>query len=81
MGTSHSKYDVLSLIRLASDHISDLQKAMEENVILFSKEERKNFLLKEQLQRLTADNSCWPYNVEVTSDKISIKKMENKFTF
>ena len=81
LGASHSKSDVLSLIRLASDHISDLQKAMDENVILFSKEERKNFLLREHLQRLTEDNSCWPYNVEVTSDKISIKKMDTKFTF
>lgn len=81
VGGSHSKFDVLTLIRQACDQISDLQKAMEENIILFSKEERKNFLLREQLQRLTADNSCWPYNVEVTSDTISIKKMENKFTF
>ena len=81
LGGSHSKLDVLTLIRQAFDLISDLQKAMEENIILFSKEERKNFLLREQLQRLTADNSCWPYNVEVTSDKIYIKKMESKFTF
>ena len=81
LGELHPKIDILTLIRLALDHISEIQNAMEENIILFSKEERKNFLLKEQLKRLTAENSCWPYNVEVSSDKISIKKMDNNFTF
>lgn len=81
LGELHPKIDILTLIRLALDHISEIQNAMEENIVLFSKEERKNFLLREQLQRLTAENSCWPYNVEVSSDKISIKKMDNKFTF
>ena len=81
LGGSHTKLDILTLIRVAIDHINEMQKALDENVILYSKEERKNFLLREKLNRLMEDDSNWPYNVEVTSDKISIKKMINKFTF
>ena len=81
LGDSHSRLDILTLIRVAMDHIKEMQKVVEENVIVYSKEERKNFLLREKLNRLTVDDSYWPYNVEVSSDQISIKKMVNKFTF
>ena len=79
LGDSHSRLDILTLIRVAMDHINEMQKAVEENVILYSKEERKNFLLREKLNRLTVDDSYWPYNVKVSSDKISIKKIINKY--
>ena len=78
---TNPKLSISVLINAAKNHISQLHQDLEEQVILYSKEERNNYILRERLQRLTTDHSCWPYSVEVGSDKISVQRIADKFIF
>ena len=71
-------YFLLHLI-LVTHMICPIQK--DENDIMYWKEERRNSQLKDKLLKLEADNSCWPYKVAVSSDRIIITKIVDKFVF
>jgi len=47
----------------------------------FYRAEKQNVLLHKKLADLKADKSCWPYQVTETSQKISIRKLNDDFVF